>query len=376
MSQEETNMTKNESAIVEGNPSQQNLNPDVPEILSDYKLDTDSESFKKAFSGVGTISIKPFVDANSANMGLEKYNMSMFPGTHLEEQLAAIDQNGVIRFITGLDEFSTEVRKITDKTVKEATIKNIRSTVAYLEKILATNIIEIDDKDFWNKVTLLKPENFDFWGKISIICKNEPTVLNPLEDGYDLIKLIAIEAGGFTNIAKSYEDALNRPVAPKFYLDKELNTIAARADGKRLHNKAVAALENVTNKFPKKLLYLAKVLDTGSSGYKATTPTPIVYDVLDNYINGLGVESNKAKASERFLETVEMDMETLKLKAIIKDAAFFKIIDLKADGNIYHVKSGTMVGKNVADVLLYFKNPLNEEIMMLVMKEVERYWTL
>jgi hypothetical protein len=42
---------------------------------------------------------------------------------------------------------------------------------------------------------------------------------------FDRIKLYAIEAGGFSIVAKSYDDARSRPVAPKFYLDKEEETV-------------------------------------------------------------------------------------------------------------------------------------------------------
>ena len=67
-------------------------------------------------------------------------------------------------------------------------------------------------------------------------------------------------------------------------------------------------------------------------------------------------------------------METLKLKALVKDASFYKIISLKADGMLYHSATSTMLGRNVSDVVTYLKNPLNEDVLVRLMGEVENYW--
>jgi hypothetical protein len=62
--------------------------------------------------------------------------------------------------------------------IREARVKQIREYIADLEKELAANIIDPEDKDFWNKVKLLKPDNAEFWNKnIEIKCGNEPTFL-------------------------------------------------------------------------------------------------------------------------------------------------------------------------------------------------------
>ena len=88
---------------------------------------------------------------------------------------------------------------------KESKIKEIRSIVSELEKDLAANYIDPTDKEFWNKVKLLRPDNHEFWEKIVLRVGNEPTFLEPKTDPYDLIKLIAINAGGFSLVAKSYD---------------------------------------------------------------------------------------------------------------------------------------------------------------------------
>ena len=69
-----------------------------------------------------------------------------------------------------------------------------------------------------------------------------------------------------------------------------------------------------------------------------------------------------------------MDMETLKLKSLVKDASFFKFIAPKADGMIYHMVTSTMLGRNASEVVEYLKNPLNETILVEMLNSVETYW--
>ena len=74
------------------------------------------------------------------------------------------------------------------------------------------------------------------------------------------------------------------------------------------------------------------------------------------------------------MEVSNLDMETLKLRALVKDGSFYRFIVPKPDGMLYHNKTSAMMGRNVSDVVLYLKNPINEQILMTLMKEVEQYW--
>jgi len=322
----------------------------------------------------GNISVKPYFDESVSNLGLEKYGMSLHDGIFHDEQLALIEKNGIRRYITGLNEFAPEVKLIPDKEKREAKIKEIRTVVAQLERELASNIIEIDDEEFWNKAKLLRHDNDEFWGKINMRCGNQPVILDPAKDPFDLIKLYAIEAGGFSIVATSYEAARSASVPPKFYLDKYIDTVSTKTEVKKLKNKALSELEKLFNKNMNKLFYVAKAVDGNSTTYKKRTPNDIIYDNMDKYINGEGVEKNLKRASEQFIAATELDMETLKIKAIIKDATFYKFMALKADGFIYHVNSSSLMGKNVSDCIEYLKNPLHEKVLIELTKDVEKYW--
>jgi hypothetical protein len=335
------------------------------------------ENFTMVEVGVGSIkktsiAIRPYFDKQATNLGLEEYGMSLFDGVTHTEQIACLENNGVIRYITGLNEFAPEI-KLLGVEEKDARIKEIRYSVSELEKELAANVLDPEDKDFWNKVLLLQPNNKEFWNKIDIACGNDPVYLDPIKP-FDRIKLHAIEAGGFAMIAKSFDDARSKAVPPKFYLDKEEETVMIRTEYKKLRNKAYSELQKLFDKNSTKLFYIAKVVDTNSTQYRKSTPLDLIYENMDRYISGDGAESNKERAAKTFIDAVNMDMETLKIKSIVRDSSFFKYIISKPDGYIYHGKSNSLLGRNVADVLEHLKNPLNEDILKELILSCEKYW--
>jgi len=337
----------------------------------------EATNFTMVEVGVGSIkktsiAVRPYFDKQATNMGLEEYGMSLFDGVTHTEQIACLENNGVIRYITGLNEFAPEI-KLLSLEEREARIKEIRYSVSELEKELAANIVDPDDKDFWNKVTLLQPNNKEFWNKIDISCGNEPVYLDPIKP-FDRIKLHAIEAGGFAMIAKSFDDARSKAVPPKFYLDKEEETVMVRTEYKKLRNKAYSELQKLYDKNSTKLFYIAKVVDTNSTQYRKSTPLDIIYENMDRYVSGDGAESNKERAAKTFIDAVNLDMETLKIKSIVRDSVFFKYIINKPDGYIYHTKTNSLLGRNISDVIEHLKNPLNEDILKDLITTCEKYW--
>lgn len=364
-----------ETASVQGAPASTQLETSVPDTLIRKSTSKgDGLKTKSPLDSIGAISIRPYAEGRIENMGLENYGYVVFPGTFQEEQLAALERFGKVRYITGLDEYAPEVQNIKDASTKNAVIKNIRFIVSELEKSIATNQVDPEDPEFWNKVTTLRPDNIPFWSQITLRCGNEPIYLDPKKDPFDLIKLMAIEAGGFDIVAKSFEDARSKSSPPKFYLDKEVDTVSTRTEYKKLRNRAIGLLDDLYTKNPKKLLYVTKIVDAYSAKYKSSTPLDVLYEQMDEYIAGNGAEKNKNRASEQFITAAELDMATLKLRAMVKDATFYKFIIPKPDGMLYHMTTSTMLGRNVADVVEYFKSPLNEDMLVRLMSEVEEYW--
>lgn len=319
------------------------------------------------------VSIRPYFDPTVENMGLEKYGLSLHDGVYHSEQLACLEKNGIRRYVTGLNEFAPEV-KLLPEDEREAKIKEIRTVVAQLERELAANVIDPADEDFWNKVKLLRPDNDEFWSKIELRAGNETAFLDPAKDPYDLIKIYAIDAGGFSIIAKSLHEAQNMATPPKFYLDRHEETVSTKNALRKLRNKALSQLEEMYNTDANKLLYVTKIIDPGSPQYKKSTSNDTLYEVMDNYINGLSFERDKKHAAQYFIDVAKRSVGDLKLQAIVRDATYYKLLTPKSDGYIYHTETSTMLGKNVAHVVEYLKNPLNEEILVLVQDAVEKEW--
>ena len=162
---------------------------------------------------------------------------------------------------------------------------------------------------------------------------------------------------------------------PKFYLDKYEETISTKNEVKKIRNKALSKLQEMYDKNSKKLLYVTKVISPGSPEYIYSTPNDVLYETMDDYINGLSFEKDKKRSAEEFLKISKLSMEDLKLRSMIKDATFYKHLVHKSDGFIYHNKTSTMMGRNPSDVLEYLKNPLNEEILVKLLDSVEKVWT-
>ena len=76
--------------------------------------------------------------------------------------------------------------------------------------------------------------------------------------------------------------------APKFYLDKHVETVSTKTEGKKLRNKALSELQKLFDKNTNKLLYIAKVVDTASAQYRKSTPNDVIYDNMYNFINCQG----------------------------------------------------------------------------------------
>jgi len=320
------------------------------------------------------VSIRPYFDPSSENMGLEKYGLSLHEGVYHTEQLVCLEMNGIKRYVTGLNEFAPDIKLMQDKDEREAKIKEIRTVVAQLEREFAANVIDIEDEKFWEKVKILRPDNSEFWDKIELKAGNDITFLDPIKDPYDLIKLYAIDAGGFTIVAKSLVQAETMAKPPKFYLDRQEETVTSKNILRKIRNKALSELQTLYDQDANKLLYVTKVIDPGSPQYKKSTSNDTLYEVMDNYINGVSFEKDKKRAAQTFLDLANQSVGDLKLRAMVKDSTYFKEIQAKADGYIYHTATATMLGRNPADVVEFLKNPLNEDVLVTIQTKIEHEW--
>ena len=99
----------------------------------------------------------------------------------------------------------------------------------------------------------------------------------------------------------------------------------------------------------------------------------ILFD-MDDYVNGNGSEGNKKRAASQFLEVAGLDMEELKIRALIKDGLYYRFIVTKAGGWMEPLDSGVRMGKRPAECLDFLRDPENEETLLSLLDKVEPYW--
>ena len=226
----------------------------------------------------GLIKIKPFLDKSKVNMGLEEYDMVVFPLIEQSENMACIEENGKKRYLNGLDEYAPEIKLIKNDEERNARIKEIRTIVARLEKENNyASTLKIDDKDFWSKVEMFRPDNAEVFGKIRLACSNNDITLSPKTKTNDLLIVRAIEAGGFSLVAKSYEDLVAGNITKKWYLDKQIETVGVKTSPLKIKNKALALLDNLFDNQQDKLFYVAKGIEINAAIYKRRTLMDILY---------------------------------------------------------------------------------------------------
>lgn len=319
------------------------------------------------------IVIKPYIDPEMPrqNMGLEKYGQVLFEGTMHEQQLRCTIRNGITRYVTGLDEFADSVKDLPDGE-REAKIKMIRETIVKLEKELYSENLDVDDPDFWNK-THFSPTKSEYWSTVNFVIGNDGLTLDPA-DPHQLIKIIAAEAGGFDDVGGSYEEAKNSPFPPKFYLERRRDARVQEAKLKQIRDNAIFELFRIKREEPQKLFWYAKNLLPIANQYKKTDPVDIWYSDLSSFIEGVGIEKDKRKAPEKFLNMVMKDMDTIHIRAYVLEAAFQKKLITKADNKIYSKETNTLLGNNLEEVVEFLKQAVNQNELDVIQNQIDPIW--
>lgn len=317
------------------------------------------------------IVLRPYFNPDSENMGLEKYGQVFFEGTGMIQDLRATEINGVIRYVTGLDEYANNVKILPDEE-KKARVKQIRETIAKLEEELFFNKVDPKDKDFWSKVKLA-PTNPEYWKNIKLAASNNDVYLDP-NDPNDLVKIIAIENWGFDEVAPSLEQAELMANPPKFYLDKRTDTRAKDGKIKEIRDRATYELYKIKLETPQDLFLLCKNILPIANNYKLKDKIEIFYGDLSNFIDGTSIEKDKKKAPLKFLEWKDKTKEYLNIRAYVLEGIFLKHIVTKGDNKMYIKSTGSMLGGNIEESIEHLKQPMNERDLDTLQQIIEKYW--
>ena len=123
-----------------------------------------------------------------------------------------------------------------------------------------------------------------------------------------------------------------------------------------------------------KLFYVTKMIDAHSYEYVRSTPIDVLYENMDAYINGLGDEKSTTTAASTFIAVANDSMENLTLRTLIKDSTYYQFMTNDNRGWIIESETKVKLGKSNEEILEFFKNPLNEEILDRMLSQVKNYW--
>lgn len=286
------------------------------------------------------ISIEPYFDADVPNMGFERYGLNTAPGSETTEYISK-DVNG--RYMTGLDIHAPSVVYLEDEEEKAAKIKEIEATVSRLESVFGVGALDARNAQFWN----------DFTIKLGYSGKS----IDP-QSPRDELAYHAVKSGGFSAIAPSLEKA--REGDYKFYLrqmeqDSELK-IQRSLQLKRAGSELIQMYENDQHK----MYLVAKVVLNPNSEFTPTTPKGIIYEKLEQFIEGTIVKDNKKATVKQFVDACKMTKESLYVQGLIRDALYYSVVQKEPDGYIYNRETETRLGKNEKDAVKFIENPSHQ----------------
>ncbi len=309
------------------------------------------------------VSVRQYVDSEVFNMGLEQYGLSVFSGENgsggHKEWIGYKETGGVLVYMTGLDVNADYVLKIKDDEKREALITQIKE----IKKVL---------EDRYGKDNL-DPRNKAFWSKIFIDVR-VPVLELHLDSPSDLLLYCGIKAGGFSEIAGSYEQAKEANKSYKFYLHEEAEVMNIKVEVTRLRNKCKMELENIYTADSEHLFLIAKVYLPIERGYSRKTSIDTLYDDINNMVEGQSIKTNLKESPKLFLELSKLSKIDLRYKAIVKECNYQKAIDKDKDNRLTNKITGNTMGKNEEDVIEYLKNPLHQEDLLALADKVDKIW--
>lgn len=309
------------------------------------------------------ISVRQYVDPEVFNMGLEGYGLSVFSGENgsggHKEWLGYQEIGNVPIYMTGLDPDADYVRKISDDAQREAVIAQIKEHKSILEGKYGRDVID--------------PKNTSFWSNIFIDMR-VPILELDLTNPKDHILYCAIKAGGFSEIAPSYQVAKESNKLFKFYLHEEHEVMNIKVELTKRRNKARIALEKIYESDAEHLFLIAKVFLPIEKGYSRKTALDTLYDDINNRIDGMNDKLNLSEYPKQFVELSNLDKIDLRIKAIVKECTYQRYINKNKDNILISSITNNSLGKTEEDVIEYLKNPLHQEDLLGFTDKLEKIW--
>ena len=308
--------------------------------------------------------IKPFVNGSSKVLGLDKYNEVLFPGTKQRYAISAIEVDGKMRYITGLDEESLTIRRLpSDLRAKE--IERIRREVASLYKMETLLDVDINDPRFWDICSKYLPTNVEYWSSIYIELDNNGLLLN-LDNPRDRILYNVIKGGGFYEIAPSIRACSLDPNRYRFYLETN-DDIVSKVESKKIIAEGIKILtqlfESNDEASLRKMRYISKILTDNTYNIKTVgNERDYCFDILYDYIS-----KNNVRNSEQFIRLSNSDIRFLAVYALLKGCDMSGFLSVNSDTKkLYFRDINVVLEDNIEDSVKKLLHPANIDSLKMI----------
>lgn len=309
------------------------------------------------------ISIRQYCDPEVKNMGLEQYNLSLFSGANgeggIKEDLGYREIGDKRFYLTGLEPERASHLDDLPEDVREARKLEIEAARKHLAEYFSDETLDCRNESFW---------------KTHFIELKRPVIELDLKDYKDLMTYYAILAGGYTEIAPSFQHAKTANKIYKFYLHQDIEVADIKVELTKLRAKATTLLENLDNEDPDKMFKVAKLLLPIEKGYTNRTPKSQVYSDIYDYIQGAYNKNDVKSAPRKLIEIYALDRATLNIKAIIRESLHQNFIIKNSEQVFINPSTQRTLGRNETEILAYLLNPINAEELTVLHSKVNVVW--
>ena len=323
---------------------------------------TKQQTAKKEIDLSKKVSIRQYVDPEVFNMGMEKYNMSVFSGETgsggIYESLGYKELGDKKIYLTGLDTTADSVRSLPFDERERKEIE-IEAALEHLGNVYGKETLDSKNSGFWSSHSL----------EIRV-----PILNLDLTDNSNLITYYNILGGGYSEIAPSFQIAKESNKIYKFYLHIDAEVSDIKTELTKLRNKSKAILEELDDEDFETMFKLAKLLLPIEKGLNRKTAKSLIYSELDAFINGDYSQNAKKEAPKKFLEFARKDKATLNLEAIVREALYHRLVEPNKDQMFWNPSTQVTYGRNENEIIAFLNNPINNDELLTIIDKVSKYW--
>ena len=299
---------------------------------------------------------------NGAYLPGNEIGISSFSFTYIVRDL-----NDDVRYkegynaFTGLESDHLDMNESLSDDEKIRLGKEGRIAKAYIEKL---------------KNQSASPTNIPFWSSKTLKVTDLGSVYDTSTSVDDLIWYHIIQAGGVQDIGRNYEDALYNE--KKLYMSIENEGVERGFKDKKFKLRANAILNDIHEKWSTEdALFLTYLVSKRQHGFTKNTSKELIVDELEEFVEAVGVKTDKKKRPAEFIRIVEFfttNKDHAKVKALFNAAIYYGFVGRNNKGEFYNTDTGFLYGnveETASDKLMDVRN--KEEFISLN-KKVNDKW--